>query len=122
MQRSLILAWGIDIPPTSKQQIASTRAFIQHVAGDPRVKKIYGACPESNGNGYTQRTGLVLVCESQHPQEIEQLANLLQVSGFPSTNIIHLVDGEKLMAGLQEAERFAGIAPELVRTGAGEEI
>ena len=50
------------------------------------------------------------------------MANLLQVSGFSNFETIHLVEGQAFMAGLQEAEKIAGLIPEPVTSGLGGEL
>ena len=47
---------------------------IQHLASDPRVKVVYG------GTGEKAR-GLVVLTETEYPQESEQLSNMLRVAG-----------------------------------------
>ncbi len=116
MQRSLILAWGIELPELSKQQISKARNCLQHLSSDPRVRTVYG------GNGNGRGTGLVVMTETRYPQESQQVANLLQVSGFSNVETIHLVEGQAFMAGLQEAEKIAGLIPEPIKAGVGGEL
>lgn len=116
MQRSLILAWGIELPELSKQQISKARNCLQQLSSDPRVRTVYG------GNGNGRGTGLVVMTETQYPQESQQMANLLQVSGFSNVETIRLVEGQAFMAGLQEAEKIAGLAPEPKKSGVGGEL
>ena len=75
MQQALILAWGIEIPNSPKQQVSNARACIERLASDPRVRAIYGTTGQS--------TGCAVLCETQNLQEAQRLASLIQVSGLP---------------------------------------
>ena len=105
MQRSLILAWGIEIRPTSREQVATALGTIQHLASDPRVKVVYG------GTGEKAR-GLVVLTETEYPQESEQISNMMRVAGFNNVQVIQLVEKEQFMSGLREVAKRSGIIHE----------
>lgn len=105
MQRALILAWGIEIRPTSREQVSTALGTIQHLASDPRVKVVYGATGE-------KARGLVVLTETEYPQESEQLSNMLRVAGFTNVQVIQLVEKEQFMSGLREVAKRSGIIHE----------
>ena len=113
MQQALIIAWGIDIHNSPKQQVSNARTCIERLANDPRVRAIYGSTGQS--------TGCVVLSETQNLQEAQRLASLIQVSGLPNCQVIPLLDGQQLVAGLQEAEKLTGAVPEAFKSAlAGE--
>ena len=105
MQRSLILAWGVEIRPTSREQVSTALGTIQHLASDPRVKVVYGGTGE-------QARGLVVLTETEYPQECEQVANMLRVAGFNNVQVIQLIEKEQFVSGLREAAKRSGIVHE----------
>ncbi len=38
MSQSIIVAWGLEIPHSTKQQISNARACIEQLSRDPRVQ------------------------------------------------------------------------------------
>ena len=105
MQKSLILAWGIEIRPTSREQVSTALGTIQTLASDPRVKAVYG------GTGEKAR-GLVVITEAEYTQESEQISNMLRVAGFNNVQLVQLVEKEQFISGLREGAKRAGIIHE----------
>ena len=105
MQRCLILAWGIETRPTSREQVSTSLGTIKHLASDPRVKAIYGGTTPN-------ARGLVVITESEYSQESEQVSNMLRVAGFSNVQLINLIEKEQFVGGLREAAKRSGVIHE----------
>ena len=100
MSQSLIVAWGLEIPHSTRQQISNARACIEQLSRDPRIKTVYGATGQS--------TGCVVLVDVPNQQEVLRLVSLMQVSGLPNTQVIPLIGEQQLKIGLEEAEKISG--------------
>ena len=100
MSLSIIIAWGLEVPHTTRQQLSNTRACIEQLSKDPRVRSIYGAAGQS--------TGVVVMADVHSEQDSMRLASLMQVWGLPHTQVIPLIEEQQLRSGLEEAEKVNG--------------
>lgn len=53
-------------------------------------------------------------CEVKDLREAEGIAGLAQLTGLPNTEIVPLMSAEQFKAGLEEAEKIAGLMPEAI--------
>ena len=99
MSQAIIVGWGLELPQSTKQQIANARACIDQLSRDPRVKTVYGASGHS--------IGCVVLVDVPVQQEVSRLVSFMQVSGLPNTQVIPLIDEQQLIIGLEEAEKLS---------------